>query len=57
MKTNKSLAMAVIVFSIVGSNAFGVLRPPYPTKPFSPDQIITIGEDPRDVRSTIRASK
>jgi hypothetical protein len=60
MKTNKSLAIAAILLSIVVSNAFAVLRPPYPIKPDSPDRIITIiiGED-RDalVRTTQRGSK
>jgi len=60
MKTNKSLVIAVIAFSIFGSNAFALLRPPYPSKPYPPDRIITIiiGEDRRDwVRPTLRGSK
>jgi len=60
MKTNNSLAIAAILLSIFASNAFAVLRPPYPSKPDSPDRIITIiiGED-RDalVRTTQRGSK
>ena len=60
MKTNKSLAIAAILLSIFASNAFAVLRPPYPIKPDSPDRIITIiiGEDKHDlVRTTQRGSK
>ena len=60
MKTNKSLTIAAILLSIVASNAFAVLRPPYPIKPDSPDRIITIiiGEDKHDlVRTTQRGSK
>lgn len=55
MKTNKSFAMAMILFSIVASNAFALLRPPYPSKPSSPDSIVIIGEDrPDAVRSATR---
>ena len=42
MKTNKSLAIAMIALSIFASNAFAVLRSPYPSKPSPPDRIITI---------------
>ena len=60
MKTNKSLVIAAVLLSIVASNAFAVLRPPYPIKPDSPDRIITIivGEDRHGlVRTTQRGSK
>jgi hypothetical protein len=60
MKTNNSLAIAAILLSIFASNAFAVLRPPYPSKPYPPDRIITIiiGEDRHDlVRTTQRGSK
>jgi hypothetical protein len=60
MKTNNSLAIAAILLSIFASNAFAVLRPPYPSKPYPPDRIITIiiGEDRYDlVRTTQRGSK
>ena len=52
--------VAAIFVSILASNAFAVLRPPYPIKPDSPDRIITIiiGEDRHDlVRTTQRGSK
>jgi len=60
MKTNNSLAIAAILLSIFASNALAVLRPPYPTKPDSPDRIITIsiGEDRHGLtRTTQRGSK
>jgi hypothetical protein len=60
MKTNKSLVIAAVLLSIVASNAFAVLRPPYPIKPDSPDRIITIivGEDRHGlVRTTQRGAK
>jgi hypothetical protein len=45
MKTNNSLAIAVILLSICASNAFGVLRSPYPRPPSAPDNIIVIGDE------------
>jgi hypothetical protein len=60
MKTNKSLAIAMIVLSIFASNAFAVLRPTHPSKPNPPDRIITIiiREDTHDlVRTTHLGSK
>jgi hypothetical protein len=58
MKTIKSLAIAVIALSILASNAFALIRSPYPRKPTAPDTIIIITDDRHDsVRSTLRASK
>jgi len=58
MKTNYSLAIAVILLSIFASNALGVLRSPYPSKPYPPDTIIVVGEEQHDwVRTTLRGSK
>ncbi|PYK89490.1 MAG: hypothetical protein DME40_10485 [Verrucomicrobia bacterium] len=60
MKTNKPLAIAMIALSIFASNAFAVLRSPYPSKPSPPDRIITIiiGQDRHDwVGTTHRESK
>ena len=60
MKANKSLVIAMIAFSIFASNAFAVLRSPYPSKPSPPDRIVTIiiGQDRHDlVRTTHRESK
>jgi hypothetical protein len=55
MKTNYPLAIAMIFLSIFASNAFGVLRSPYPGKPYPPDPIIGIGEEEQDrVRTTLR---
>jgi hypothetical protein len=52
--------MAAIFVSILASNAFAVLRSPYPSKPYPPDRIITIinGEERHDwVRPTLRGSR
>jgi hypothetical protein len=58
MKTNYPLAMAMILLSILASNAFGVVRSPYPGKPYSGDTIIVVGEEQDDwVRTTLRGSK
>ena len=60
MKPNNSLVIALIVLSIFASNAFAVLRSPYPSKPSPPDRIVTIiiGQNKHDlVRTTHRESK
>ena len=55
MKTNYPLAIATIFLSIFASNAFGIVRSPYPGKPYPPDHIIVIGEAEHDrVRTTFR---
>jgi len=56
MKTSKCLAIAVIALSILASNAFALIKSPYPRKPTAPDTIIVITDDRHDsVRSTVRA--
>jgi hypothetical protein len=58
MKTTKSSVIAVIALSILASNAFALIRSPYPRKPTAPDTIIVITDDRHDsVRSTVRGSK
>jgi hypothetical protein len=58
MKTNHSFAVAVILLSTFASNALGVLRSPYPGKPYPPDGILVIGEEQHGwVRTTLRGSK
>jgi hypothetical protein len=60
MKANKSIVITVIGFSIFASNAFAVLRPPYPIKPDFPDRVVIIGnEQDNSVRTEtiIRGSK
>jgi len=58
MKTNNFLVIAAIFLSIFASNAFAVLRPPYPSKAYPPDGIIIVGEERHDwVRTTLRGSK
>jgi len=58
MKTIKSSVIALIALSILASNAFALIRSPYPRKPTAPDTIIVIPDDRYDsVRSTLRASK
>jgi hypothetical protein len=48
MKAKISVVIAVTLLSIFGSNAFAVLRPTYPVKPYPPDHIIVIGEEGND---------
>jgi len=58
MKTIKSSAIALIALSVLASNAFAVVRSPYPRKPTAPDTITIITDDRHDsVRSTLPASK
>jgi hypothetical protein len=58
MKTSKCLAIAVIALSILASNAFALIRSPYPRKPTAPDTIIVITDNRHDsVRSTVQTSK
>jgi hypothetical protein len=59
MKTIRFSAIALIALLVLASNAFAVIRPPYPRKPTAPDTItIIITDDSRDlVRSTLPASK
>jgi hypothetical protein len=58
MKTNNSLVIAAMAFSIFASSAFAALRPPYPSKASPPDRIIIIGEERHDWAGTpFRKSK
>jgi hypothetical protein len=58
MKTTKSLAIAVIAMLVLASNAFALIKSPYPSKSAAPDTIIVITDDRHDsVRSTVRVSK
>jgi hypothetical protein len=58
MKTIKSSVIAVIGLSILASNAFALIKSPYPRKPTAPDTIVVITDDRHDgIRSTLRASK
>jgi len=58
MKTTKSLAIAVIGMSVLASNAFALIKSPYPLRTSPPDSIIIITDDRHDsVRSTMRTSK
>jgi hypothetical protein len=45
MKTNKSLVIAVIAFSIFASNAFALVKAPYPRRASPPDNSIVIADD------------
>jgi hypothetical protein len=43
MKTNGSVVIALVLwFLFCALNAFAVVKPPYPQKALSPDQIIVI---------------
>jgi len=56
MKTNNSLAVAAILLSIFASNAFALIKSPYPRRPSPPDDIVVISDDRRDwVRPTFSA--
>jgi hypothetical protein len=58
MKTIKSSAIAFIALSILASNAFALIRSPYPRKPTAPDTIIIIADHEHDsVGTTLRVSK
>jgi hypothetical protein len=58
MKTTKTLAIAVIALSTLASNAFALIRSPYPRKPTAPDTIIVITDDRHDgVSSVARGAK
>ena len=50
MKVNKPVIIALLLWLLfVASNAFAVLKPPYPLKAYPPDQTIVVtggyGED------------
>jgi len=50
MKTNKPAVIALVLWLLfVASNAFAVLKPPYPLKAYPPDRTIVVtggyGED------------
>jgi hypothetical protein len=58
MKTNNSMVIAAILLSILASNAFALIRSPYPRKPSAPDNIVVIVDDRHDwIRPTVEASK
>jgi len=45
MKTNNSLVIAVVAFSIFASNAFALIKSPYPRRASLPDKSIVIADD------------
>jgi len=50
MKTNKPAVIALVLWLLfVASNAFAVLKPPYPPKASPPDQIIIIAVGHGDI--------
>jgi hypothetical protein len=58
MKTNNSLVLAVIVFSIFASNAFALLKSPYPRRASPPDDSIVIADNRHEwVQTTLRTSR
>jgi len=58
MKTNNSLVIAAIAFSIFASNAFALIKSPYPRQAFPPDNGIVIADDRHEwVQTTLRASR
>jgi len=58
MKTNNSLVMAVIAFSIFASNAFALLKSPYPRRASPPEDSIVIADNRHEwVQTTLRTSR
>jgi hypothetical protein len=58
MKTNNSLVMAVVALSIFASNAFALLKSPYPRRASPPDNSFVIADDRHEwVQATLRTSK
>jgi hypothetical protein len=58
MKKNKPLVIAVIAFSIFASNAFALIKSPYPRRASPPDNSIVIAGDRHEwVQTTLRASR
>jgi hypothetical protein len=58
MKTNKSLMIAVIAFSIFGSNVFALIKSPYPRRASPPDNAVVIADDGHTwVQTTLRAAR
>jgi hypothetical protein len=58
MKTKKILLTGVIAFSIFASNAFALIKSPYPRQASRPDNSIVIADDRQEwVQTTLRASR
>jgi hypothetical protein len=58
MKATESLASAVVAISVLASNAFALIKSPYPRRTSAPDTIIVTTDDGHDLaRSTVRVSK
>jgi hypothetical protein len=58
MKTKKSLATWIIALSIFASNAFALIKSPYPRQASPPDSSIVIADDRHGwVQTTLRASR
>jgi hypothetical protein len=58
MKTIRFSAIVLVALSVLASNAFAVIRSPYPRKSTAPDTIIVITDERYDsVRSTLSASR
>jgi hypothetical protein len=56
MKTNNSLVIAVISLSIFASNAFALIKSPYPRQASPPDNSIVIADDRHEwVQTTLQA--
>jgi len=58
MKTNNSLVIAVIAFSMFASNAFALLKSRYPRRASPPDDSIVIADSRHAwVQTTLRTSR
>ena len=57
MKRNGAAIIALVLWLLfVASNAFAVVRSPYPPKPYPPDQttVVGVGEDDHGVGSVAK---
>jgi hypothetical protein len=58
MKTNSSLVIAIIALSMFASNAFALLKSPYPRRASPPDDSIIIADNRHEwVQTTLRTSR
>jgi hypothetical protein len=58
MKTSTSPVIAITAFSIFASDAFALLKSPYPRRASSPDDSIIIADNRHEwVQTTLRISR
>jgi hypothetical protein len=58
MKTDTSLVIAIIAFSMFASNAFALFKSPYPRRASRPDDSIVIADNQHEwIKTTLRTSR